>query len=536
MKRTFAIALIVVVALAAITLSGTVNAQIPEVDDPGHTAVGVLAEYFDMLISGNLESARHLWSQPVLDRANRFDITFQGIPVKVDCNSPVVRNLDVMRDHIYPTARTFVHLPGGNYTRLEYRPIVNGRPIYHDYFAYYDGSYYWLTHPQEYYTRGWPVIESEYVRIHYHPSRRKYINDLLLEELDQFVKTTSKRLGMSDKQFEKIELHKIEYFYCDDDSTVQNISGHLAKGLLDLPTNDIISAYMPHYHEMVHLLVNITLQDISLFTQPLLREGVAVYYGGRWGKAPDALFGLGSFLYNQKIVELDSLLTMRSFEAQATSDIAYPVAGLFVGFLEQRLGREKLFDLYRTLSGNFDTLYAQSAGDVQSAVIAASGHDTWDLFLDDFEGWMDVSIVDEPAAAPGARAASKPVVQDDRYRVVSSKDWVVFEFNTDGSEDPQGNLIFGVDERLKGNHSSLFEEQYDQNLLYEGHRWGVRYDGNEVGLYDYGTNQLVAKYIWGLTPSDEYWNKENNTITVSIRRSLLPEEALKDTRFKILPH
>jgi len=537
---------ITIVALAATIVGGTIsnaqeqppenNQDIAQPDEQALTAVAVLAEYFDLLVSGNTQTAEQLWTAPVLERANRFGIQFDDIPLKVDCNSPLVRDIDLMQNYIHPTAKTFETLPGGDYVKMEYRPMVLGRVIPHDYYAYNDGQYFWLTHPQEYYTRGWPVIETEFVRLHYHPSRRKYLNDLVFDELDNFVEKTAKRLGMSGDQFDKIKEFKIEYYYCDADSTVKAISGHLTKGLLDLPTNDIISAYMPHYHELVHLLINITLKDLPLFTQPLLREGIAVYYGGRWGKAPEALFGLGSFLYREKIVDVDSLVTMRGFESQATSDIAYPMAGIFIGYLESKLGRDKLMDLYLDLSGPFDTVNAQSADMVEQKLADVTGAADWKELHSDFSDWLKKNIDENPSAAPGALAKGKQIARTDNYTVTESKDWVVFVFNTHGEDTPKGNLIFGVDERLKGKHSSLFEEQYDKNLLYEGHRWGVRYDGNEVGLYDYGSNELVAKYIWGLTPSDKYWDKEAGTISVSIRRSLIPDEAFEGKQMKLLPY
>ena len=85
----------------------------------------------------------------------------------------------------------------------------------------------------------------------------------------------------------------------------------------------------------------------------------------------------------------------------------------------------------------------------------------------------------------------------------------------------QGNLVFDPIDELKGQVSSLLESQYGDGTLVDGFRYGVRYDQNEAGLYDYVTNQLLAKYIWGITPSEEYFDADNKTIAVRFRKSIL---------------
>ena len=63
----------------------------------------------------------------------------------------------------------------------------------------------------------------------------------------------------------------------------------------------------------------------------------------------------------------------------------------------------------------------------------------------------------------------------------------------------------------------------------------MRFDRNEAGLYDYATNQLVAKYIWGITPSEEYFNAEQHTISIKFRKSLLNERLPGEEDYRLLP-
>jgi len=88
-------------------------------------------------------------------------------------------------------------------------------------------------------------------------------------------------------------------------------------------------------------------------------------------------------------------------------------------------------------------------------------------------------------------------------------------------EPVKGSLLFSHDKRLDGKPSVLFTEQFDDRRPFEGYRYAVRFDENEAGLYDYATNRLLAKYIWGISPSEEYFDRESRTIAVKFRRDLV---------------
>ena len=89
---------------------------------------------------------------------------------------------------------------------------------------------------------------------------------------------------------------------------------------------------------------------------------------------------------------------------------------------------------------------------------------------------------------------------------------------------------------LKGTLSSLFESHYRDSSQFEGYRYGIRFDQNEAGLYDYATNTLVAKYIWGITPSDDYYDKQGNKIYLKWKKSALNSVMPTRADFKLLPN
>ncbi len=493
----------------------------------------MLADYFDLLISGNHESARYYWIPAALERSSRFGIEYEGIPLKVDCNSPIVRDIDLMRNHLQPPVKS-IETIDSNLNRLQYSHIVLGNLIEHSYWAWWDGSYYWLTYPQDYFAADWPIEETKYFRIHVDPSARRQMNPVALEEIDRWVEAIIDSLDLPGNVRKLLRSEKVEYFYCGSDKVVERLTDHLTKGVYDLPSDDIISAFFPHYHEISHLMVNLKLRRLPLYTQPLLREGIAVYYGGRWGKSQATLMDLAGFLYKEKIVDLDSLLTMRDFESNSTADIAYPVAGLFTAFLIDNIGMEEYFELYRGLSGNFKTVNGMSRVDVMQRICDKTGHPDWPTLMRDFTSYIDNDLAERSPIAPGAETGGKTLAAGDGYKVYRDGDWLSFVFTAPGGEPVDGNLLFGLDPRLVGGGSDLFVKQYDNQRPFEGYRFGIRYDQNEVGLYDYATDQLLAKYIWGITPSDDYYSEADNTVSVKLRRDMIDSNLLRKDDVKLL--
>ncbi|MCM2271003.1 MAG: hypothetical protein NDJ18_00390 [candidate division Zixibacteria bacterium] len=484
-------------------------------------AIQALQYYFDLLSSENYESAAMLWSPAAQERSSRFRINYTDIPIRVDATSPVVRNLPTMRYHITPAAKQAVSLEdNGRVMQMEYSSIVSDQLVRWPYYAERQGEYYQFIYPQDFYTAAWPIVESKYFRIHAHPDKQVYLNPAALEEADRFVERLCDSLKIDKAVRATMAGSRIEYFFCDSDSTVAVITGQRTKGMLDLASNDIISADFPHFHEVAHLLINISLKEIPLQTLPLLREGFAVREGGRWGKRATALLDLGVYLYKEKLVELDSILTAEAFESSAGADIAYPVAGLFVSYVIEKATLPGFWKLYRELSFTDLTLDTLGHLAIRRKLVAATGVADWNAMLEDFSAYLD-RVSDAVAVARAGNAdGTKEVANGGNFKVSQSKEWVCFEFKGDTGA-VHGNMLFQKDARLAGGRSHLFEEQYGLGQTFEGYRYGVRFDQNEAGLYDYATNELVAKYIWGINPSADYFDETNRVIRIRFRAELL---------------
>ena len=72
----------------------------------------------------------------------------------------------------------------------------------------------------------------------------------------------------------------------------------------------------------------------------------------------------------------------------------------------------------------------------------------------------------------------------------------------------------------KNYQSGLFAEHLP-NTRYDSEIYGIQFSANEAGLYNYYTDNLVAKYISSFSPSDEYWNLEERIMRFQLEKSVL---------------
>ena len=498
--------------------------------------IPVVTEYFDLISSGNYEIAGDMWTPEAVERSSRFGIHYTDITIKADCNSPIIRMPDLARPNLASSIRKYDELDSTTWYRLEYADVYGSNLMKHNYYMQRRGDWLWFGFPQDFYAASWPITESRYFRVRVHADARKFVNPVALAEADRFVEQTARRLGISDSMLQQIAVSKIEYFLCPSDSIVEQLTGFRVVGTLDLASNDVISSDFPHLHELTHLLINIRLQELPLYTLPFLREGLATSLAGRWGKDAAPLKDLAVFLYKDSLVVMDSIFTMRGFDTASGADIAYPVAGMFTAFIEDKVGMNGCLDLYRRLSGPFDQLNALTTPEIQAEIVGVTMVADWQALKSEFEAYLTRYEQQSEMALAGVGDRKQSLIKDKRVSVYDDGDWLAFEFAAaPGDTLCQGNLVFGPVEGLKGQISMLFENQYGENQKFLGYRFGVRFDQNEAGLYDYATNLLLAKYICGISPSEGYFDAAQKKVTVRFRKTAFKGIIPQKGQFRMLP-
>lgn len=104
-------------------------------------------------------------------------------------------------------------------------------------------------------------------------------------------------------------------------------------------------------HEVGHLFS----YQLCMPKCELLSEGLAMYADGSFGGKPNEKW-VREFLKNGDYVSVQELASDERFYAHP-SEITYPIAGAFVGFLMEKLGRERfLAEVYTSDAPLFETL------------------------------------------------------------------------------------------------------------------------------------------------------------------------------------
>ena len=197
----------------------------------------------------------------------------------------------------------------------------------------------------------WKKIESKYFS--FSIEEPKYFNDYCIKRLDDFVDMIADTLGFTISEKRILEKQKIGYIFCADEKGVEKITGFNAKGLAMLGTDEVVTSYQTHFHEVAHILINYKLKSLGLYTLPFFMEGFAVAVGGRGGMAPRVVTDLGYFLQKSGQLTYDSILTFDQFRS-IDGSMTYPVSGLYNSFLLNELGGEKYLKLYKNANGNLD--------------------------------------------------------------------------------------------------------------------------------------------------------------------------------------
>jgi len=419
--------------------------------------IALLEQYIELLFTDNFESAGYIWTEEAQERAGRFGITYTGIPLKSDVGSPLVRLMEEIHYDLSRPKFSAVKLTEKDYL-VSYSQFVRGKTIKHDYYATKVGNWYRFIYPQDFFGRDWIKDESRFIHVKSHPDVSKYVHKAALKEVDAFVLQMAESLNLSDETLKQIEKEKIQFFYCDTDSTVKILSGAFVKGTLDLSSNDIISAGFPHFHELAHLLINIKLKEFPLYTLPLFREGVAVHFGGRWGKRPATLFDIGAFLYDIELSSLDSILTMDDFGPTASADISYPVAAAFTAFLVDELGVDGYFKLYRKFSGDLTELINLTDEQIGSTIVEELKFEEWSELVEKFEDYLAIRATTNRVSSAGLPDKGKVRVTGDDFTIIENKIWTGFEFRLPDLSS-SGSLLFGQDKQLSEVQSSVEQKK-----------------------------------------------------------------------------
>lgn len=475
--------------------------------------------YLQALISEDWQRAEGYWLSEEIQASRRLGIAYAGIKAKYDCASPLVNALEsIRRGGVKVTVTDTVK--HNDWTQISVQLTTTGESVRIPYYLVKSDGGWKLASSLFVHARNWKRHDTQYATIRFNDA--SLINEYALKEFDGFVALMGEHLGISTADMERLAEEKIDYYLCNKEE-IKELTGFFTHGMTNLQFDAVISRHLPHYHEVVHLLVNYALRELPLYTLPCLQEGVAVCCGGRWGKSPQVLFQLAHFTLAQKMFQLEDVLTYDGFHKTVGNPVfSYPLCGMFVKFLIEQFGVARFKLLYQKLSGTAADVRAFSLADVQSN-IAEIYETPWGEIQGKFTGyWKQFEF---SGLVPGCSPSHKPMaIMKSAHlsaQIWDSEDAYLFEIKAT-TDAPNGVILMKDKSSSKTeNYKSRLFTEYLPNARYDGAIYGVQFSANEVGLYNYYTNNLMAKYILSFSPSNEYWQSEEKIIRFRLAKAVL---------------
>lgn len=479
----------------------------------------VLNNYVRHVVSEDWDEAKKYWDPQIMERSDRLGINLTDIVAKYDCGSPLIYSLEMIRSENIKVSVVSTK-DYGNYSTGTVQFVSGPDTVNYVYYLTNNNRMWKITSPLYFFTSDWQSIQTRFANVYFCDSTK--LNSDALREIDECVERVCQMINVDAARMNLLENIKIDYFLCSKDD-IKLLTGYDAKGITNFQYDAIVTQYLPHYHELAHLLFNFSLKEVPLYTLPLIQEGLAVAVGGRWGKSPRVVMQLGPTIIRENLCQLDNLLTRKEFNQEAgPADITYPIAGIFADMLLKQFGIECFQDIYLQLSGSSEEVN-NMAGDFVISIIEKFCRTDWgtikrrfDNYVNDFEfsgllpGVSDSGILVKNLDNGNLRLSIKESEEYYNFIIQSNKD------------KPDGivllkDKIHSIDTTY---NSWMFQEQMPGSK-YEGEEYGIRFDTNEAGVYNYPTNTLETKYVSAFSPSKYYLDDKASSICFRLEKSIL---------------
>jgi hypothetical protein len=369
-------------------------------------------------------------------------------------------------------------------------------------------------------TLGFELVETRTARLWI--ADRERVHPAAVDSLDAFVDRAARLLGFSRAQRARLAQEKFDYLLCADPNEVAALSGRESEGVTLLEQGAIVTRWLPHDHEVVHLLVYRRLAPLPPVAEPFLQEGLASALGGRHDEDAAALQAEGERLLACGEVSLETLWGFPRFHALAgPAARSYPVAARFVAFLLDEGGPQRLLRLYRLLASGFEDVVLRPAGVVLQQIEGEYGR-SWDALQADFAAWRAAHTPLRLSAAVAPRR-SPDLVARDRGRSVAlwrDADGSVIVRLAGGSGTPDGVILWG-DVLPRGYRCGLLPAGVDP----VGRRYALRVEPEGAELCDFALDRVLARHDAAHgpcgDPAEGMFDPRARTVTVRIPAALV---------------
>ena len=376
--------------------------------------------------------------------------------------------------------------------------------------------------------KDWPVQATEFFRIRYQPGMKP--DPVACQDLDRFVTATLGKLEAGAKEVDALRKARLDYYLCSD-AMVQKLTGYSTKGMADLAGRAVISSHFPHFHELAHLLVDLQVDESVIQTLPVVQEGIACLLGGRWGRSPEVVLYSGWVHSTFGMGELNEVLTYEAYyQFTQGADVAYPLGTALCELVRREAGWPGVVELNRKVSGSLK--YVQS---LSEKIIYRH--------IGEICQWPEAGVKKRlekemtHLQAGYRRCGIHPVEgmpATDPMGSSTHNETHLTWWEVDGGRvirvqaEQYPVFVLGPPNQHSQPTSSYFHEHLPRQE-YQGQRYGLKVSPEEVALYDYATNQLLATWVAGFTEEMGACGDSENGVEFGIAKqwSKVVDEILK---------
>jgi hypothetical protein len=475
--------------------------------------------YVEALRVENYQVANTFWALYDQSMASQLKISYQDCPVKLEIGSLLWQSLPGMRSGELGLRVKDVEINRG-FAKVTYLVIGQDTALGVHYVDVESNTDPYLVSPLQVFGGNWDRDRSTYFDMIYRDPG--LIEPSNFQRADNFLKETAHYLGMSNEKLVILESLHARCYLCQSYGEIEQLKGSWPFDSFYEPADAIVSRYIPDRNQIVQFLVNYTNDNLPPQTLPLFKYGTATFIGGQNGRSRDVSLSLGKYIYQNSFTKLDDLMTVAGFNAlESNPDFSYPVAAIFCKYLFEKLGRDDYFQLYREMSGSKPTVDSISVEACKAKVAKALGTD-WPAVESDLNEF--VNEIEYTDILPGASDEGELIFQSGYsgvlLKITEDDKYVNFVVNADSSMFSAA-VLSGYPTRSSDYRSFLFEEHFP-DTTYKQQHYGVIFTANEVGCYNYFTNEITGKYIVGLTSDQALSTDKKGEYRFRIVKELLP--------------
>ncbi len=488
-------------------------------------------KYLDLLKAGQSDQASGLWLPDYIYNVYKFGITYTNAPFKFDCASPLMENLEAYQDGKVELKYSIVPYSYGVYKMIVTinNPTSSAEPIRAEYYMMRaeDANFYLVPNY-------WPLLasmktyEGKYFRLYYF--KDKQVNDSALADTDARIEKMAERLGISEENLERLAADKINYFLCENVNQVTEYSGRKVPGWHDPSSDFVISNYLPHSRVLADFLIIYKFRELPLHTIPFMQKGLGVALGGMGGARLNVFSQMVGFSLKSDYLKLEDILSNEDFDTKTGGpDFAFTLSGYFLNYLINKYGMDKTLALYNDFSGDaefVDTLSMAGCKAIFEKGVGKKWAEIEKDFSNDYgrEATSDIAFI---SGDPGGKTLFQSGTSKYAVELYNDGDDLVVDARSFDETTPvKAALVFNSpsSKTMPGYFSTLYEKHFPDGE-YSGEFYSIIFGPDEIGTYDYLTNEITSKYIVSLSESPDDLNPAH--MIFKFKKDLIPADFTK---------